>query len=280
MPVSGELAAGAVVDAVHNQPLEGLRILHLDCPPEGKPLRIFQVLPEHIVAGAVRLILHVAQDIVQHSQLIILIDQEIFVRQADILLTLEHRVLRVSVDHIRAVDQLFVACPPGSIVAGNGCLRHIDRKAFSDYIPGEISVKPDKTGIAFIFDLRPFAQDLLHRAVCQHIVRVNAGVQFGVNIGVGSIVSCMHTAIFLVDVLNLKPVIAALPLLHQRGCVVRGTIVHNEPDEVLAALAAKALIGARQRMGAIVGGGKNRKDSSHVIHVFSLCPHKNVVAIM
>ena len=100
------------------------------------------------------------------------------------------------------------------------------------------------------------------------------------NIGVGSIVSCMHTAIFLVDVLNLKPVIAALPLLHQRGCVIRGTIVHNEPDKVLAALAAKALIGARQRMGAIVGGGKNRKDSSHVIHVFSLRPHKNVVAIM
>lgn len=112
MPVSGELAAGAVVDAIHNQPLEGLRILHLDRPPEGKPLRIFQVLPEHIIAGSIRLILHVAQDIVQHSQLIILIDQEIFVRQADILLALEHRVLRISVDHIRAVDQLFVARPP------------------------------------------------------------------------------------------------------------------------------------------------------------------------
>ena len=100
------------------------------------------------------------------------------------------------------------------------------------------------------------------------------------NIGVGSIVSCMHTAIFLVDVLNLKPVIAALPLLHQRGCVIRGTIVHNEPDKVLAALAAKALIGARQGVGAIVGGGENGENSSHVIHVFSLRPHKNVVAIM
>ena len=86
MPVSGNLTAGAVVDAIHNQPLEGLRVLHLDRPPEGKPLRIFQVLPEHIIAGAVWLIFHIAQDVVQHSQLIILIDQEIFVRQADILL--------------------------------------------------------------------------------------------------------------------------------------------------------------------------------------------------
>lgn len=264
MPVSGDLAAGAVVDAVHNQPLEGLRVLHLDRPPEGEALWVSQILPEHVVAGAVRLILHVAQDIVQHSQLIILIDQEIFVRQADILLTLEHRVLRVSVDHIRAVDQLFVARPPGSVVTGNGRLRHIDRKAFSDYIPGEISVKPDKTGIAFIPDLSPLVQDLLHRAVRQHIVRVNAGVQFGVNIGVGNIVGRMHAAIFLVDVLNLKPVIAALPLLHQRGCVIRGTIVHNEPDEVLAALAAKALIGARQGVRAIVGGGENGENN--VIH--------------
>ena len=84
------------------------------------------------------------------------------------------------------------------------------------------------------------------------------------NIGVGNIVGRMHAAIFLVDVLNLKPVIAALPLLHQRGCVIRGTIVHNEPDEVLAALAAKALIGARQGVRAIVGGGENGENN--VIH--------------
>ena len=77
------------------------------------------------------------------------------------------------------------------------------------------------------------------------------------NIGIGNIVSRMHTAIFLVDVLNFKPVVPALPFSHQRGCVIRGTIVHNEPDEGLAALAAKALIGARQGVGAIVGGGEN-----------------------
>ena len=58
--VPGELAAGAVVDAIHRQSFKGLRVLHLHRAPESEALGISQILPEHVVAGAVRLVLHIA----------------------------------------------------------------------------------------------------------------------------------------------------------------------------------------------------------------------------
>ena len=60
VPISRNLAAGAVVDAIHRQPLEGLRVLHLHRAPESEALGISQILPEHVVAGAVRLVLNIA----------------------------------------------------------------------------------------------------------------------------------------------------------------------------------------------------------------------------
>ena len=77
------------------------------------------------------------------------------------------------------------------------------------------------------------------------------------DIGIGHIVGGMHTAISLIDILNFKSVIAALPIAHQFSGVVRRAVVHDQPDEILAALAAKAFIGTRQRMRPIVGRGKN-----------------------
>ena len=60
VPVSRDLAAGAVVDTVQQQALKGLRMLHLHHAPESEALGISQILPEHVVAGAVRLVLHIA----------------------------------------------------------------------------------------------------------------------------------------------------------------------------------------------------------------------------
>ena len=60
VPISRNLAAGTVVDAIHYQPLKGFWMLHLHHAPESKTLRIFQILPEHVVAGAVRMVLHIA----------------------------------------------------------------------------------------------------------------------------------------------------------------------------------------------------------------------------
>lgn len=58
--VARKLATGAIVNAVHHQALKRLRVLHLHRAPEGKALGVTQILPEHIVARAVRLVLHIA----------------------------------------------------------------------------------------------------------------------------------------------------------------------------------------------------------------------------
>ena len=60
VPISRNLAAGTVVDAIHRQSLKGLRVLHLHRAPEGEALGVSQILPEHVVAGAVRLVFYIA----------------------------------------------------------------------------------------------------------------------------------------------------------------------------------------------------------------------------
>ena len=141
------------------------------------------------------------------------------------------------------------------------------RKAFADDLSIEIRIKADKPGVALPFDLVPLVQDLLHRAACQHIVRIDAGVQLRVDIGVGYVVGGVHTAIFLVDVLNCKAIVAALPITHQLGGVIRRAVVHDQPDKILAALAAKAFVGTRQGVCAIVGRGEDGKNGiSSFVH--------------
>ena len=120
--VARNLAAGTVVDAIHHQTLEGLRVLHFYRPPEREALRVSEILPEHIVAGAVRLVLHIAQHFVQHGQLVFLIDQKVFVGEAHVLFSLKRGIRWIGVDDIRPIDQLFVTGPARRIVAGNGCL--------------------------------------------------------------------------------------------------------------------------------------------------------------
>ena len=66
----------------------------------------------------------------------------------------------------------------------------------------------------------------------------------------------MHPAVFLVNIMNFKSIIAFLPLLHQLGCVVCGAVVYDQPDKVFAILAAQAFIGARKSMGSVVCGSK------------------------
>ena len=246
------------MDTIHHQPLEGFRILHFYGTPERKTLWIFQILPDHIVAGTVRLILHVAEHLIQHGQSVVLIDQQILIGQADILLTLEDRILWVGIDDIRAIDELLIARTARSIVAGQRRLGQSAREPLTDDLPIKVGIEPHEACIALILDLRPLAQDLLHRAVCQHVVGVDAGVQLRVDVGIGHVVGGVHPAIFFVDVLDLEAVVAALPIVHQLSGIVGGTVVNDQPNEVLAALAAKALIGARERMCPIVGGGEDR----------------------
>ena len=117
-------------------------------------------------------------------------------------------------DDTRAIDQLLVAGAARSIVTGERCFCHSSREILADNFSFKVGIQTNDAGIALVLDLGPFAQDLLHRANCQHVVGIDAGVQFRVDIGVGRIVSRVHSAIFLVDILNLKSVVAALPITH------------------------------------------------------------------
>ena len=77
----------------------------------------------------------------------------------------------------------------------------------------------------------------------------------------------MHAAVFFVDVLNLKSAVAALPIAHQYGGIVSGTVIHNEPEKILTTLSTETLIGARQRMRPVIGGREDGEDNiSGVVH--------------
>ena len=76
------------MNAVHHQALKRLRVLHLHRAPESKALGVSQILPEHIVARAVRLVFDIAKYFIQHSQSVVLIDQKILVGKADIFFAL------------------------------------------------------------------------------------------------------------------------------------------------------------------------------------------------
>lgn len=99
------------MNTVHHQPPKGLGILHFHRAPKREAPGILPILPEHIVAGAVRLVLHIAEHLVQHRQLVLLVDQQVFIGEADVLLPLKHRVFGIGVDDVRAVDQLLVPGP-------------------------------------------------------------------------------------------------------------------------------------------------------------------------
>ena len=180
----------------------------------------------------------------------------------------------VSADDIRTVDQLLVARAACGIVAGERGLGRSIRKAFSDDAPVEIGVKAYDTGVTLLLDLGPFAQNLLHRAVGQHVIGIDAGVQLGMNIGIGRVVGRVHAAVFLIDVLDVKAVAAALPAAYQLCGIVCGAVVYDQPEKVLAALAAKALVGARQGMRPVVGRGEDSQNDFVAIHVFSQRLHR------
>ena len=105
--------------------------------------------------------------------------------------------------------------------------------------------------IAFLSDCIPLAQYLFYCSVRHNIVGINTRIKLRTNVGISRIVSSMHTAVFFIDILNLESVIAVLPITHQFCSIVRRAVVYNQPDKVLAALTAEAVISARKRMGTI-----------------------------
>ena len=60
-------------------------------------------------------------------------------------------------------------------------------------------------------------------------------------------------------------------IMHKLSCIVRRPVVHQKPVEVLASLAAKALVEAGEGVGPVVCGGKN----SQLVH-YQKTNHMNI----
>ena len=63
------------MDTVQQQALKGLRMLHLHHAPESKTLRIFEILPQHVIAGTIGLVFYIAKHLIQHGQFVVLVYQ-------------------------------------------------------------------------------------------------------------------------------------------------------------------------------------------------------------
>ena len=113
MPFSRQNAAGTIVNTIHKQPLGGLWIPHANFSPKCKAFRIFQVLLPHGAAGTVRLIFHIAEHFIQNRQLVILIDQSIFVGQRNVFFPCKNRIRRVLPDDLGSINQLLVTAAAG-----------------------------------------------------------------------------------------------------------------------------------------------------------------------
>ena len=62
------------MNGIYHISFEVRDILHVLLADKCEALGISQILPEHVVAGAVRLVLHIAEYLIQNRKLVVLID--------------------------------------------------------------------------------------------------------------------------------------------------------------------------------------------------------------
>ena len=118
------------------------------------------------------------------------------------------------------------------------------------------NIKPNDASIVFTAIFLPKTYDFLDGIIWHPVVAVNASIQLSVYVLVGGVVSTVHALVFLVNVDDLDFIIGN-PTIHQLAGAVGAAVVHDEPLEVFARLAAQAIIGAAQGVGAVVGRGED-----------------------
>ena len=67
----------------------------------------------------------------------------------------------------------------------------------------------------------PETQNILNCGIGQVIVRIHIDGKLGGNQSVGSIVACVHAAVFLVNIADLKIIVIGFPALNQLICAIR-----------------------------------------------------------
>ena len=208
----------------------------------------------HAKARAVGLIFHYHEWPFEGEQVIILVDKHIFISQSHIAFALEQGIFGIAADDVGAVNQLLVALASACVIVGeSGRFHAIESTSYNGAVLG--GVEANYAGIAVGAVFFPEVDNLLYGIIGHIVVAIDASIEFGGDIAVCCVVSSMHSLIFLVDILNRDNAIGN-PLFDKLASAIGGTVVNNQPDEVLARLTAKALVGARYGVRAVVGGSK------------------------
>ena len=115
----------------------------------------------------------------------------------------------------------------------------------------------------------PEGQQLFDGGIRQIVVRIYINAQFCVYSRVGAVIPGMHSAIFFIEIHDLKPIFCPLPALHDILCLVGGPIINNKPHKIFAALAAEALIAPMQAVRPVIGWGEYC-NGRHILPTFEL----------
>ena len=89
------------------------------------------------------------------------------------------------------------------------------------------------------------------------IIRIQYDKKLSACFGNRAIVRHFLVLVRLIDIPNIKIRTCQLPLAHQFSGIVSRPIINNQPLEILHGLVSKAVIHARKRGRAIIGGCKD-----------------------
>lgn len=255
-PITADDAARDIVCAHLQFALKTLGGLHLGLAEESKATRISPILLEHVEARAVLLVLDNDQGLIERNQLIILVDEHVFIGQPDISLTLKQGVLGIAIDDIGAVYQLLITLAARLIKALKGRRCHPLGEISADKRTVLGNIQANQSGILVAAMFVPALENLFHRIIRHEVVAVDTSVQGGIDIAVGGVVRAMHSLVLLIDIADCYLAFGN-PSVDQFPCVVGRAVVNDEPAKVLAGLSAQALIGSAYRVCTIIGRSEN-----------------------
>ena len=262
-PITADDAARDIMGTHLQFALETLGRLHLSLAEKREAARVSPILLEHVETGAVLLVLDDDQGLVEGNQLVVLVDEHIFIGQAYIAFALKQGILRITRDYIGAVNKFLVTLTTRRIKALQRRCSHSLRETSADKGAVLGNIKANKARHLVASMLTPAGDDFFHRIVGHEVITVDTSVQGRVYVAVGGIVCAMHSLILLINILN-RDFALGNPPFHQFPCVVGGAIVNDKPTKIFAGLPAQTLIGAAYRVCTIIGGSENSQ-CCHVI---------------
>ena len=262
MAVAQHEAFGDIMDGRLGPGLERTTQYHVDLADEGKALGVAPVLVDHVMARSIGLVFDDADDLIQDQQGIILVCQQIFVTQRNIFFPGEDRVGRILPHHLGPVDQLFVAGSTPGIELAEPDLLSVPGQFATDHTAMLGGIQGDNSGIMIGTLLPPERDDLLNGIIRHPVIRINAGIELGIDQFIGGIVGGMHPTILLVVITDRNAALGD-PTGHQFAGVIGGPIIDDQPAEIPAGLPQERGIEPGQQMRPVVGGGEDGEQGRH-----------------